>query len=308
MQLNMYVNTFGDYLKHIFKESIHKISLDADFTCPNRDGTLGRGGCTFCNAKSFVTNSHQKPIREQILSNRNSKSNKFLAYFQAYTNTYAELQILKKYYDEAINSADVVGICVGTRPDCLSDEVLALLASYVKRGYEVWLELGLQTAFDETLDLINRHHHFCDYVNTVHRAHDYGINICTHLIIGLPGEELIHNLTTLQLVIDEGVQALKLHQLHIVKGSIMAKQYEQGKIQVYELPEYAQIAAKLIQNTPKDILFARVGASVMDDSLIAPSWSTKRWPCINAITEILSKTGAQGSAIGDSFNYSDFYK
>lgn len=305
MHINLYINSFGDYLKRRFGQSVHKLSLEANFTCPNRDGTLGRGGCTFCNASSFMGKNIPKTIAEQLVVNRSGKSQKYLAYFQAYTNTYAETKVLEKLYDQAIHAADIVGLCVGTRPDCVSDEVLKILANYVNHGYEVWLELGLQSALDDTLDLINRHHHFAEYVKTVHKARDLGIKVCTHLIIGLPGEELIHNLTTLELVLAEGVDALKLHQLHIVKGSIMAVQYKRGELSVYSLEAYCNIAAKLIQNTPTDILFERVSASVMDDSLIAPAWSTKRWPAINTIANILSQTGAQGSARGQCFKYQD---
>lgn len=303
MHINMFLNSFGDYLKKRFGQSVHKLSLEADFTCPNRDGTLGTGGCTFCNASSFMHKGPKKNIAEQLLSNRSGKSEKYLAYFQAYTNTYAESKILEKLYNQSLEAADIVGLCVGTRPDCVSDEVLRILAGYVKSGYEVWLELGLQSAIDETLDKINRHHHFDDYAYTVKRARDLGIKVCTHLIIGLPGEEVIHNLTTLELVVREGVDALKLHQLHIVKGSIMASQYKKGEISVYTLEDYCSIAAKIIQYTPINILYERVSASVMDDSLIAPLWSTKRWPAINLIGSILADTGAQGSAIGESFKY-----
>lgn len=301
MQLTDYVNTFGDYLKERFGQSVHKLSLEGQFTCPNRDGTLGFGGCTFCNATSFTGKNTPRSIAQQLETNRNAKSQKFLAYFQAYTSTYAEAKALEKLYLEAIAGADIVGLCVGTRPDCLSDEALELLVRIQGMGYEVWIELGLQTAMDETLEKINRHHSFDDYVNAVKRIHQAGIKICTHLIIGLPGEEIIHNLTTLEYVLNEGVDALKLHQLHVVKGSIMAKQFKNLEFDVLELDEYAQIAAKMIQYTPKNILYERVSASVMDDSLIAPMWSKKRWPPINAITNILHNTGAQGSLVGDAF-------
>ncbi|MGN1394317.1 MAG: TIGR01212 family radical SAM protein [Succinivibrionaceae bacterium] len=302
MHINLYINSFGDYLKRRYGESVHKISLHGNFTCPNRDGTLGRGGCTFCNVNSFAGESSNKTLLlEEQLACRSGKSFKYLAYFQAYTSTYAEQSILEQMYNKAINATDVVGLCVGTRPDCVSDSVLQLLASYQKQGYEIWLELGLQSAIDDTLDIINRGHHFKEYAITVKKARDLGIKVCTHLIIGLPTEELIHNMTTLQLVLDEGVDALKLHQLHIVKGSRMASQYKKGEIEVLELDEYCNIAAKLIQNTPKNILFERVSASTTSDMLIAPLWSTKRWPPINKIGEILEETGVQGSALGDPF-------
>ncbi len=303
MQLNLYLNSFGDYLKQRFGQSVHKLSLEGGFTCPNRDGTLGYGGCTFCNATSFMQTSNAKSIAEQLVQNKSGKSAIYLAYFQAYTNTYAETKVLANLYQQALDASEIVGLCVGTRPDCVSDSCLELLAHYKQLGYEVWLELGLQSAFDETLQAINRHHTFADYVTTVQKAHALGIKVCTHLIIGLPHEELLHNLTTLQLVLDEGVDALKLHQLHIVRGSIMAKQYALGQLAVYSLEEYCNIATKIIQNTPPHVLFERVSASVMDDTLIAPMWSTKRWPAINAICQLLAETGGQGAALGQPYHY-----
>lgn len=304
MHINQYLNTYGDYLKRRFGQRVQKLSLSGNFTCPNRDGTLGRGGCTFCNVSSFSGKGVENlSISEQLACAPEKRSKIFLAYFQAYTSTYAELQLLKKMYSEALEFPNIVGICVGTRPDCVSDEVLDLLERYLHEGKEVWLELGLQSAIDETLDLINRHHYFADYADAVYRARKRGIKVCTHLIIGLPGEELIHNLTTLQMVVDEGVDALKLHQLHIVKGSVMAAMYLLGEIQVLDLDEYAKIAARLIQYTPPEIMYERVGASVRDSSLIAPMWSTQRWPCIDRIGEILAENGGQGSAIGRPYVY-----
>ena len=304
MHINQYLNTYGDYLKRRFGQRVQKLSLSGNFTCPNRDGTLGRGGCTFCNISSFSGEGKESlSISEQLAQAPEKRSKIFLAYFQAYTSTYAELQLLKRMYSEALEHPNIVGICVGTRPDCVSDEVLDLLERYQDEGKEVWLELGLQSAIDETLDLINRHHHFSQYADTVNRARSRGIKVCAHLIIGLPGEELIHNLTTLQMVIDEGVDALKLHQLHIVKGSAMAAMYRRGEISVLELDEYAEIAARLIQYTPPEIMYERIGASVQDASLIAPMWSTQRWPCIDKIGEILAEKGGQGTAIGRPYIY-----
>ena len=145
---------------------MQKLSLSGNFTCPNRDGTLGRGGCTFCNISSFSGRDNQSlSISEQLCNANKKRSSIFLAYFQAYTSTYAEFQLLKKLYDEALGYPDIVGLCVGTRPDCVPDEVLDLLEGYMHEGREVWLELGLQTAIDETLDFINRHHHFFQYAD-----------------------------------------------------------------------------------------------------------------------------------------------
>ncbi len=299
IRLNRYVHTFGDYLREKFGGPVYKISLSGNFTCPNRDGSLGRGGCTFCSVKAFTEASEQHSLTEQLNSAclRNPRAKKFLAYFQAYTSTYAEYEVLKQCYDEALAAPEIIGICVGTRPDVVSDEVLDLLASYGKLGREVWLELGLQSAFNETLNVINRHHDFECYVDTVKRARARGIKVCTHIIVGLPGEDLMHNLTTLGLVLDQGVDALKLHQLHVVKYSKMALDYRSRNLKLLSLEEYARIAATMIQETPWSVLFERVGASAKNDMLVAPAWASGRWPIINAITEILAREGGQGSKV-----------
>ena len=222
MHINQYLNTYGDYLKRRFGQRVQKLSLSGNFTCPNRDGTLGRGGCTFCNVSSFSGKGVENlSISEQLACAPEKRSKIFLAYFQAYTSTYAELQLLKKMYSEALEFPNIVGICVGTRPDCVSDEVLDLLERYLHEGKEVWLELGLQSAIDETLDLINRHHYFADYADAVYRARKRGIKVCTHLIIGLPGEELIHNLTTLQTLCIRGASNHGNFEYHFQHSSCL---------------------------------------------------------------------------------------
>ncbi len=297
LSLNRFVHTFGDSLREKYGENVYKISLSGNFTCPNRDGTLGRGGCTFCSVASFAGSPARKSLREQLLENRNPRARLFLAYFQAYTSTYAEFAVLKKCYDEALASPEVIGLCVGTRPDCVSDEILGLLEDYGKQGFEVWLELGLQSSFDETLERINRRHTFADYIRTAVRARKRGIRVCAHIIVGLPGEGLMHSLTTLGRVLDIGADALKLHQLHIVRGSQMEREYRRGEIAVLSLEEYARIAALMIQHTPENVLYERVGASALSGMLVAPDWAAKRWPVINAITAVLAREGGQGSRV-----------
>ena len=191
MQLHELINTFGQDLKQRHGQKIHKLSIHGAFTCPNRDGTLGRGGCTFCNVSSFADESTQQlSVVQQLLARRDevTRAKRYLAYFQAYTSTYAEVEYLQRMYEEALSVSDMVGLCVGTRPDCVPDAVLDLLAGYQARGYEVWLELGLQSANDKTLQRINRGHVYAAYEDAVSRAHARGIKVCAHLIVGLPGE------------------------------------------------------------------------------------------------------------------------
>ena len=293
MVLSDYVNTLGQDLLRRFGERVHKLTINAGFTCPNRDGTKGHGGCIFCNNISFSpTASSPLSIAAQLENGRRVVTNRtgarrFLAYFQTYTNTYADKQHLATLYEEALVEPDVIGLAIGTRPDCVSEAVLDLLASYQERGYEVWLELGLQSAFDETLKLINRGHTFAEYQQTVLATQKRHIPICTHLIIGLPTEKRWHNLVTLERVLDLGTQGLKLHPLHVVRNTILAKQWQQGIYQPLDMSEYVSIVADIVERTPPEIIFHRVTGTASEDILLAPKWCNKKWVVINAITTVL---------------------
>lgn len=306
MQLHLVINTFGADLQRRYGEKIYKLTLHGGFTCPNRDGTLGRGGCTFCNVSSIIDESIQvKSIHQQLAqqANQMKKSKRYLAYFQAYTSTYAEVDKLRLMYQSALASADIVGLCVGTRPDCVPNEALTLLAEYQQQGYEVWLELGLQTANDHTQKRINRGHNYADYHYTVQKARQLGIKVCTHLIIGLPGETKRDNLSTLNQVLDSGVDGLKLHPLHIVEGSIMAQSWRAGRITPLTLDEYVDIAGELIRHTPKHILFHRISANARKPTLLAPEWCENHWLSMNAIDKNLRQFGGQGQALGDVYRF-----
>lgn len=299
MGLDQYVYTFGVFCKNQFGERLRKLTIDAKFTCPNRDGTLGKGGCTYCNVASF-NHEHgtELSIQEQLNQGRErvaGRSSKYIAYFQAYTSTYDEYRVLKNKYDEAIKDPDIVGLCVGTRPDCVSDDVIELLASYQARGIEVWLELGLQSAKDKTLKRINRGHLMADYIDTVTRARARGIKVCTHLILGLPGEEHQDYLNSLHAVLAAGVDGLKLHPLHIVEGSTMAKAWRNDRLKLLTVEEYAYSVGEMIRNTPKDIIFHRVTAYAKKPMLLAPDWCAFRWNGLVAIVNDLKAKGDQGS-------------
>jgi radical SAM protein (TIGR01212 family) len=300
MDISRFVYTFGSYLKSLYGERVHKLSLAGDFTCPNRDGTLGRGGCTFCNVKSFGRERMALSISQQITREKQKidLARRYLAYFQSYTSTYAEVETLQALYEEAITQANIVGLCIGTRPDCVPDAALDLLASYQQRGFEVWLELGLQSAHDTTLARINRGHGFAAYRDAVERAHARSLKVCTHLIIGLPGETRDHVFDTLQQVLELGVEGLKLHPLMVVRGSRMAAQYRRGEITTQAMQDYAAIAADLIRHTPPEVVFHRVSASAQEPTLIAPEWCAPRWASTQAIADQLAIHGPQGSALG----------
>ncbi|OCH20393.1 TIGR01212 family radical SAM protein [Aliivibrio logei] len=306
MQLHELANTFGQDLQRRYGEKVHKLTLHGGFSCPNRDGTIGKGGCTFCNVASFSDEQEQfKAIHEQLADRAGEvkRAKKYLAYFQAYTNTFAEVQVLKNMYEEALNAANIVGLCVGTRPDCVPDAVLELLKGYVDDGYEVWLELGLQTANDKTLKRINRGHDFACYDTITRKARLLGIKICTHLIIGLPGDTREDNLETLNKVLETGTDGIKLHPLHIVEGSTMAKAWRAGKIEAPTMEDYINVASEIIRLTPPDIIYHRVSATARRPTLLSPMWCEPRWLGLTNVGMALNKDGAQGSLINTPFKY-----
>jgi hypothetical protein len=333
------VNTFGQWLLAKHGERVHKIALDAGFTCPNRDGSKGVGGCTFCNNASFSPNepdavpagcgadlaagelpllpaqaTGDQAIRRgrapvamasQFASGRRAigrrtRARKFMAYFQAYTNTYAEVASLRALYDQALAQGDVVGLSVGTRPDCVPPAVLDLLAEYRDRGLEVWLELGLQSAFDESLARVNRGHGFREYRQTCRAARRLGLPVCAHLIVGLPGEGEGHYRATLERVLEEGVEGLKLHPLHVVRHTVLAKQWRQGEYQPIALDDYVRVAADLIELTPAEVLYHRVTGTAPADVLLAPAWCQHKWIVLNGIEAELKRRGSrQGARVAD---------
>lgn len=295
MNLSQYVNTFGQAMLARYGERVHKIAIDAGFTCPNRDGTIGRGGCTFCNNVSFSPNGRRpNQIADQIEAGRKvirkrTGAKKYIAYFQAYTNTYADVRELTRLYDEALREPDVIGLDVGTRPDCVPDEVLDLLVDYQQQGYEVWLDLGLQSAFDSSLKHVNRGHGFAEYEEAVVRARSRGIKVCTHLILGLPGESTEHHKTSLERVLELGVDGLKFHPLHVVKGTQLANEWRRGEYQPLTMEQYVSDVVELIRRTPDDVIFHRLTGTASANVLLAPEWCSKKWQVLNHITAQLAK-------------------
>jgi uncharacterized protein len=298
------VNTFGQYLLKRYGQRVHKLALNAGFTCPNRDGTKGHGGCTFCNNVSFGPNAQRAPqIDPQIDAGRSvlarrTGARRFMAYFQTYTNTYDEIETLRTRYDGALTHPDVIGLSIGTRPDCVPEAVLDLLAGYRAKGKEIWLELGLQSADDETLARVNRGHDFADYRAAVTSAHRRGIPVCTHLIVGLPGEGRAAALRTLDRVLELGVEGLKLHPLHVVRQTRLAIDWQRGDFQPLALADYVTICADLIERTPASVIYHRLTGTASKDILLAPAWCSQKWAVLNAIEAELHRRGThQGDGI-----------
>ncbi|MEI6414886.1 MAG: TIGR01212 family radical SAM protein [Pseudomonadota bacterium] len=302
MALSDYLNTLGQDLLRRHGQRIHKVAVNAGMTCPNRDGSKGRGGCTFCNNVSFSPHARREPsLAEQIEAGRRvircrTRAQRYLVYFQAYTNTYADVAHLAALYDQALAEPDVVGLSVGTRPDCVPDPVLDLLAGYQAQGQEVWLELGLQSAFDDTLARVNRGHGFSEYRQAVRAAQLRGIKVCAHLIVGLPGEGREHARVSLARVLELGVSGLKLHPLHVVKGTQLANQWRQGGYDPLTFDDYLATAADLIERTPPEVVFHRVTGTASPDILLAPAWCTKKWAVLNGIEAELRRRGSRQGA------------
>ena len=290
MDMTRFVNTFGRYLREKFGERVHKISVNpAVFTCPNRDGTKGIGGCTFCNNASFspdTTNAGDIPAQikagKEKVSQRTG-AGKFIAYFQSYSNTYGAVEDLRRFYDEAVSDPDVIGLAIGTRPDCVPNPVLALLKEYQDKGYEVWLELGLQSTFDESLIAINRGHGFAEYEDAVKRAKAFDLKLCTHLIMGLPGEKPEATLTSFDKVVELGVDAIKVHPLHIVKGTQLARDWKHGKVREMTMAEYTDVLAEIIRRAPKHLLFHRLTGSGERQYLLSPEWAMHKWDVLGML-------------------------
>ena len=292
------VHTFGSDLLGRHGERVHKLALDTGFTCPNRDGTAGRGGCTFCNNVTFAPASRERPLVVQMAEGaevvvRRTGARKYLAYFQAYTNTYGSLDRLETLYREALAFPGCIGLSVGTRPDCLGPGVLELLARIQDEGRIVWLELGLQSAFDETLDRVNRGHGAGIYFQEAHRARNLGLPVCCHLILGLPGEGRDEALETHRQVLEAGVDGFKIHPLHVVRGSALASQWAEGAYEPLSMTDYVDWTCDLVERTPPEVVFHRLTGTCSEDLLLAPSWCAKKWNVLNAIESELRTRGTR---------------
>lgn len=288
--------SFNKYLKDKFGQKVYKISLDGGFTCPNRDGKIDTRGCIFCSkggSGDFAQN-RDLSITEQIESGKKIvekkiKSGKYIAYFQAFTNTYAPVEILRAKYSEAINHPDIVALSIATRPDCLGDEVIELLDE-MNKIKPVFVELGLQTIHSDSAKYIRRGYSLEVYNEAVKKLKNIGVNIVVHIILGLPNESEEDMLESVKYVCQSQIDGIKLQLLHIIAGTDLAKDYEKGLFKTLEFDEYVELIAKCVAIIPKNIVIHRLTGDGAKKDLIAPLWSADKKRVLNAINKALRES------------------
>lgn len=305
-------NTLNDYYREIFGEKIFKVPIDAGFDCPNRDGTVAHGGCTFCTVSGSgdAIVAPDAPIRDQFykeidfMHRKWPEVKKYLVYFQNFTNTHDTVDVIRERYEQAINEPGVVGINIGTRPDCLPDETIAYIAELSERMH-VTVELGLQTTYDETSKIINRAHTYDLYVKTVKRLRELApkVEIVSHLINGLPGETyemMVENVR--RCVTDNEIDGIKLHLLHLMTSTKMQRDYHEERLKLLSMDEYVNIICDQLEIIPKNIVIHRITGDAPRDMLIGPMWSLKKWEVLNAIDKEMERRGSyQGCKVEEEF-------
>lgn len=292
----------ASFLRSRFGERVQKITLDAGLTCPNRDGSISTGGCIFCNARGSGTGAASQgiSITEQLERGKQSlgkryKARKFLAYFQAHTNTYAPVERLEELYREALAVEGVVGLSIGTRPDCVDDQILSLVEE-LARTHMVWVEYGLQSSNDATLKLINRGHDSACFERAVLSTADRGILTCAHAILGLPGEARKEMLDTARFLGKLPVDGVKIHLLYVVRGTPMEAMYNQGRYKCMDQDDYVETVCDFLELLPPQMVIQRLTGDPHRDELVAPQWSLEKGKTLNMIIQTMHGRGSiQGS-------------
>jgi radical SAM protein (TIGR01212 family) len=282
---------FGTWIRERFPYRVQKISVDAGFTCPNRDGHISTGGCTFCNNQTFSPAfcNRNKSVSEQLEDGkaffaRKYPSMKYLAYFQSYTNTYAGTETLKRMYEEALGADDVVGLVIGTRPDCVSDDLLDYLEELNRRTFLI-VEYGIESANDDTLRRINRGHTFACSREAVVRTHERGILTGGHIILGLPGEDAAESLRQAPIISDLPLDILKIHQLQVIKGTPLAREYAQRPFHLYTVEEYIDLIIQYVSALRQDLVLERFVSQSPSELLLAPHWGLKNHEFTNLLNQ-----------------------
>ncbi|AFQ42645.1 TIGR01212 family radical SAM protein [Desulfosporosinus meridiei] len=300
MQRKRY-HTFNEHLRNRFQEKIFKVSLDAGFTCPNRDGTLGRNGCVYCSERGSgdFAGDQRLTLHEQFIEVRERMRKKwpnakYIAYFQAYTNTYASLARLREVYEEALAEENVLGLSISTRPDCLPEDVLDYLAELNQRTY-LWIELGLQSSHDRTMEWIRRGHNYEQFLLGVKELRQRRIQVCAHIILGLPGESRTEMLETARAVASLPIQGIKIHLLHVLKGTPLADIYQREPFELMTKEDYVTLVVDILEILPSEMVIHRLTGDGPPEDLIGPLWSRKKWEVLNAIdAELVRRDTWQG--------------
>ncbi|MHB8126408.1 MAG: TIGR01212 family radical SAM protein [Desulfitobacteriaceae bacterium] len=298
-------HSFNQHLRTIFGEKVFKVPLDAGFTCPNRDGTLGREGCIYCSSRGSGDFAGEKKLSlpEQFEQSRTMMAKKwpkanYIAYFQAYTNTYASVERLKEVYGQVLKLPGVVGIAIATRPDCLPEDVLAYLEELNRTTY-LWVELGLQSIHQKSLDWIGRGHDYAIFCKGLRELRQREIQVCGHLILGLPGENKEDMLATARAMAALPMQGIKLHLLHVLEGTPLAKIYKNSPFPILTAEEYITLIVDILELLPAEMTIQRLTGDGPPNDLIAPLWSRKKWEILNAIdAELKRRDSYQGKRAG----------
>lgn len=287
-------HNFNTWLRQHFGCRVQKITLDAGLTCPNRDGRIGLGGCIYCNTRGSGTGAHTQrlSIREQIqqaqrVLSKRYKAQLFLAYFQSFTNTYGPVEHLQKLYAEALAADQVVGLAIGTRPDCVAEPVLELLADYARHKM-IWLEYGLQSTHDHTLARINRGHNAACFEKTLQRTTGRGIYTCAHLILGLPGETRADMLATARRVARMPLDGIKLHLLYVIKGTVLETWYQHGRYHCLSQAEYVDLVCDFLELLPSHMVIQRLTGDPHPAELVAPAWALRKQENLSLIQQALT--------------------
>jgi radical SAM protein (TIGR01212 family) len=298
---NKRFHTWNVEMRRQFGTKVFKVMLDAGFTCPNRDGTIATGGCTFCSARGSgdFAGSRRDDLVTQFnkirdLQHQKWPEAKYIGYFQAYTNTYAPVEELREYFEVILEQPGVVGLSIATRPDCLPDDVVDYLAELNERTY-LWVEMGLQTIHERTSHLINRAHDTQCFIDGVAKLRKHNIRTCAHIIYGLPLESREMMLETGKAVAHMDVQGIKIHLLHLMRKTPMMKQHEAGLVQFLEKDEYVSLVVDTLEQLPPSMIVHRVTGDAPRDLLVGPMWSLKKWEVLNAIdAELVQRQSWQG--------------
>ncbi|HAP3406486.1 TPA: TIGR01212 family radical SAM protein [Enterococcus faecalis] len=300
---NKRYHTWNYALRQQFGEKIFKVPIDGDFDCPNRDGTVAKGGCTFCSVSGsgdmIVAPSDPLPLQFQkeiqLMHQKWPTVDQYIVYFQNFTNTHAPVDVIRHRFEQVVNEKGVVGLSIGTRPDCLPDEVVNYLAELNERFY-LWVELGLQTTFEETSAAINRAHDYQTYLDGVAKLRKHGIRVCTHLINGLPGETPAMMRENVRRTIqDSDIQGIKLHLLHLMTNTKMMRDYNEGRLQLMSKEAYVSVICDQLEMIPPEIVIHRLTGDAPFETIIGPMWSLKKWEVLNAIdAEMKRRNSYQG--------------